>query len=146
MDLGYHTAGTIITLKADTENTFHMTAYGMDEDCLGDLIRRLNTNTLNIEEMDSDTLKGTVTADADGYLVLSIPYDPGFTILVDGVKTEASLFEDMMIAVPMTAGTHSISLEYYPQGMTAGIAVTLCSVVIFTTICILKAKKRIGIF
>ena len=100
MDLGYHTAGTIITLKADTENTFHMTAYGMDEDCLGDLIRRLNTNTLNIEEMDSDTLKGTITADADGYLVLSIPYDPGFTILVDGEKTEASLFEDMMIAIP----------------------------------------------
>lgn len=142
MDLGYHTAGTIITLKADTENTFHMTAYGMDEDCLGDLIRRLNTNTLNIEEMDSDTLKGTITADADGYLVLSIPYDPGFTILVDGVKTEASLFEDMMIAIPLTAGTHSISLVYYPQGMTLGIVVTLSSVAVFVAICILENKKR----
>ena len=142
MDLGYHTAGTIITLKADTENTFHMTAYGMDEDCLGDLIRRLNTNTLNIKEMDSDTLKGTITADADGYLVLSIPYDPGFTILVDGVKTEASLFEDMMIAIPLTAGTHSISLVYYPQGMTLGIVVTLSSVAVFVAICILENKKR----
>ena len=142
MDLGYHTAGTIITLKADTENTFHMTAYGMDEDCLGDLIRRLNTNTLNIEEMDSDTLKGTITADADGYLVLSIPYDPGFTILVDGVKTEASLFEDMMIAIPLTAGTHSISLVYYPKGMTLGIVVTLSSVAVFVAICILENKKR----
>lgn len=142
MDLGYHTAGTIITLKADTENTFHMTAYGMDEDCLGDLIRRLNTNTLNIEEMDSDTLKGTITADADGYLVLSIPYDPGFTILVDGVKTEASLFEDMMIAIPLTAGTHSISLVYYPQGMTLGIVVTLSSVAVFVAICILENKKE----
>lgn len=142
MDLGYHTAGTIITLKADTENTFHMTAYGMDEDCLGDLIRRLNTNTLKIEEMDSDTLKGTITADADDYLVLSIPYDPGFTILVDGVKTEASLFEDMMIAIPLTAGTHSISLEYYPQGMTLGIVVTLSSVAVFVAICILENKKR----
>lgn len=142
MDLGYHTAGTTITLKADTDKTFHMTAYSMDEDCLGDLISRLNANTLNISEMDSDTLTGSVTADSDGYLILSIPYDPGFTITVDGIKTEASLFEDMMIAVPLTAGTHTISLEYYPQGMTAGILITLCSAVIFITICIWERRKN----
>ena len=142
MNLGYHTAGTVITLKAESEKTFHLTAYGMDEDCLGDLIRRLGANTLNIEEMDSDTLQGTVTTDKDGYLVLSIPYDPGFTILVDGIKTEASLFEDMMIAIPLTSGTHSISLEYYPQGMTVGIMITLCSVAIFIAICILERNRN----
>ena len=142
MNLGYHTAGTIITLKSETEKTFYLTAYGMDEDCLGDLVRRLGSNTMDIEKMDSDTLQGTITADTDGYLVFSIPYDPGFTILVDGVKTEASLFEDMMIAIPLTAGTHSISLEYYPQGMTAGIVTTLFSITIFITICIFEQKRR----
>lgn len=143
MDLGYHTAGTIITLKAETENTFHMTAYGMDEDCLSDLIRHLGTNTLTIEKIESDTLQGMVTADADGYLILSTPYDPGFTILVDGVKTEASLFEDMMIAIPLTAGTHTISLGYYPQGMTVGIMVTLLSIAIFVTICIFEKSQPV---
>ncbi len=142
MDLGYHTAGTTITLKSEEEKTFHMTAYGMDEDCLLDLINQLQANTLTIEEMDSDTLKGNVTADNDGYLVLSIPYDPGFTILVDGIQTEASLFEDMMIAIPLTAGTHTISLEYYPQGMTAGIIITLFSLTCFISICVWEKKKK----
>lgn len=158
MDLGYHTAGTTITLKSDTENTFHLSAYGMDEDCLSDLIRRLNTHTMTITEMDSDTLTGTVTVasdtadvdsasdkddilSADNYLILSIPYDPGFRILVDGVPTEARLFEDMMIAIPLTSGTHTISLSYYPQGMTAGILITLFSVAIFIAICIWEKKK-----
>ena len=71
-----------------------------------------------------------------------MPYDPGFTILVDGEKTEASLFEDMMIAIPLTSGTHSISLEYYPQGMTAGIVVTILSVAVFTVICIWERNRN----
>lgn len=140
MDLGYHTAGTIITLNAETENTFHLTAYGMDEDCLLDLIRQLNEDTLQIEDMTSSSIKGNVTASENGYLILSTPYDPGFTIVVDGVKTEAALFEDMMIAIPVTAGEHTISIRYYPQGLTAGILITLCSIGIFVTICILEKK------
>lgn len=147
MDLGYHTAGTIITLNAETENTFHLTAYGMDEDCLLDLTRRLNEHTLQIETMTSSSIKGTVAASQDGYLILSTPYDPGFTITVDGVKTEAGLFEDMMIAIPVTAGEHTISIQYYPQGLTAGILITLCSIGIFVAICILEKnweKKKRG--
>lgn len=147
MDLGYHTAGTIITLNAETENTFHLTAYGMDEDCLLDLTRRLNEHTLQIETMTSSSIKGTVAASQDGYLILSTPYDPGFTITVDGVKTEAGLFEDMMIAIPVTAGEHTISIQYYPQGLTAGIFITLCSIGIFVAICILEKnweKKKRG--
>lgn len=141
LDLGYHTAGTIITLNAETENTFHLTAYGMDEDCLSDLVQRLNTHTLQIASMTSSSIDGTVLSDADGYLILSTPYDPGFTIWVDGVKTDASLFEDMMIAVPLTAGEHSISIQYYPQGLTAGILITICSIGIFVVICILEKRR-----
>lgn len=142
MDLGYHTAGTIITLNAETENTFHLTAYGMDEDCLLDLTRRLNEHTLQIKTMTSSSIKGTVAPSQDGYLILSTPYDPGFTITVDGVKTEAGLFEDMMIAIPVTAGEHTISIQYYPQGLTAGILITLCSIGIFVAICILEKNQE----
>ena len=94
--------------------------------------------------MNSDTLIGEVTAKEDGYMILSIPYDPGFRILVDGRKTEAALFEDMMIAVPLKAGTHSISLRFYPQGMTAGILITLFSILVFATIWILERKQNRG--
>jgi len=60
---------------------------------------------------------------------------------VDGVKTEASLFEDMMIAIPLTAGEHAISLSYYPQGMTAGILITILSIALFSIICYAERKK-----
>ena len=142
MDLGYHTAGTVISLRSETESLFKIKAYSLDEDCLADLVDTLNQNTMHIDEMDSDTLTGTVTADRDGYLVLSIPYDPGFTIKVDGAETEAALFEDMMLAVPVSAGEHTISLEYFPQGMIAGIMITLISIAVFVAICLLEKRKK----
>lgn len=142
LDLGFHPAGTTITLQSEKENTLHMTAYSFDEEYLADLVMELSQNTLQIQEMSSDKLTGSVIADKDGYLILSIPYDPGFTILVDGVETEAALFEDMMTAVPLTAGEHTISLSYYPQGMTAGILITILSIVLFGVICIVERKKE----
>ena len=142
LDLGYHEAGEIITLKSEKEDTFNLRAYSFDEDYLSELLLILSENTLSINEMSSTKLNGTVTADEDGYLILSIPYDPGFTIKVDGVKTEAALFEDMMVAVPLTAGDHDISLSYYPQGMTAGILITALSILLFAIICYAEQKKE----
>ena len=142
LDLGFHEAGTEITLKSEKEEPLHMRAYSFDEEYLAELLGDLSQNTLSIQEMTSAKLNGTVTAEEDGYLILSIPYDPGFTIKVDGVKTEAALFEDMMIAVPLNAGTHAISLSYYPQGMTAGIFITALSIVLFTIICYVERKKE----
>ena len=142
LDLGYHEAGTVIVLKSEKDDTLHLRAYSFDEDYLSDLLLKLSENTLSIKEMSSTKLNGTVTAAEDGYLILSIPYDPGFTIKVDGVKTEAALFEDMMIALPLTAGDHDISLSYYPQGMTAGILITALSILLFAIICYAERKKE----
>jgi len=142
LDLGYHEAGTVITMKSEKEDTLHLRAYSFDEEYLSDLLLKLSQNTLSIEEMTSTKLNGTVTADEDGYLILSIPYDPGFTIKVDGVTTEAALFEDMMVAVPLTAGAHDISLSYYPEGMTAGILITLLSLLLFGIISYVDYKKE----
>lgn len=142
LDLGFHEAGDVITLKSEKDDTLHLRAYSFDEDYLTDLLAELSQNTLSIREMTSTKLKGSVTAAEDGYLILSIPYDPGFTIKVDGVKTEAALFEDMMIAVPLTAGDHDISLSYYPQGMTAGILITVLSVLLFGIICYVERRKE----
>ena len=142
LDLGYHTAGTTITVRSEKSDMLHMTAYSFDEDYLAELLNGLSQNTLVIGEMSEDKLEGTVAAEKDGYLILSIPYDPGFSINVDGVKTEAMLFEDMMIAVPISAGEHTVSLSYYPQGMTAGILITLLSIVLFAGICVIDRKKK----
>ncbi|MFR2341663.1 MAG: YfhO family protein [Ruminococcus sp.] len=39
------------------------------------------------EQVRGDTISGTITTEKDGWFVLSVPYDTGFTVTVDGKKT-----------------------------------------------------------
>jgi uncharacterized membrane protein YfhO len=142
LDLGYHEAGEVLTLQSEKDETLHVRAYSFDEEYLADLLIKLSQNTLSINDMSANKLEGNIAVEEEGYLILSVPYDPGFTIKVDGVKTEAALFEDMMIAVPLSAGEHDIFLSYYPQGMTAGLLITLLSVALFGIIGWVERKKE----
>lgn len=141
LDLGYQEAGTLIELTSDKDCELNASAYILNEMVLDDLVAHLNQDTMQIDVMESDYISGTVTASEDGYLILSMPYDPGFQVLVDGVETEVKLFEEMMLAIPLTAGAHTIEISYYPQGMTAGIIVWILSLVLFAAI-ILYEKYR----
>lgn len=155
LDLGYHPSGTVITLQGtlrSMENMpatgqiaidplLHTQAYRLDTDCLSDVVAKLNTNTLTMESMTSDSFTGTIAVNQDGYLIISVPYDPGFTVMVDGIETAIRLFENMMIAVPLTAGEHTVSLEYYPAGLNTGLLISLISLAAFVIIAVLKKRK-----
>lgn len=134
LDLGYQDAGSSVMLEAKEDYPLNMTAYILHENVLAELISQLNTQTMSIDSLSSSRMTGRVMAQEDGYLILSIPYDPGFTITVDGVKTQASLFEEMMIAIPITQGSHTVTLSYYPEGLNAGIVLSLISLIAFLLI------------
>jgi len=134
LSLGYHKEGTTIYLEGDTDNSLPLYAYSMSEPVLADITGILNTATFTMEDFYSDDFTGSITAPEDGHVIFSIPYDPGFTIWVDGTKTEPKLFEEMMIAVPVSSGEHTIRFSYYPQGLNAGYAVSIISILIFVSI------------
>jgi uncharacterized membrane protein YfhO len=100
---------------------------------------------MTMQEFESDDFTGTISAPEDGYVILSIPYDPGFTIKVDGVETEAELFEEMMLAIPVSAGVHTIEFTYFPDGLALGIIISIISIGIFVGITQFpKLKKKIS--
>ncbi len=131
LDLGWQTAGSVLTLKSDDENPPELDAYALNEESLQTLLSQLNHQTLQIDSYDSTHIKGTVEVEDPGYLVLSVAYEPGWTLLVDGKKSEINLFEDTFISVSLPKGTHSISLSYYPEGLTPGILISICSILLF---------------
>jgi uncharacterized membrane protein YfhO len=65
---------------------------------------------------------------------MSIPYDPSWTLYVDGVKTDYETFEDAFISVYLTEGNHTIELKYFPDGLLIGIIVSILSVFLFILI------------
>ena len=60
-------------------------------------------------------MKGTIDAGEGGTLFLTIPYDEGWTVMVDGKEAITRPVWKAFTGVELTAGTHTVELRYYPQ-------------------------------
>ncbi len=131
LDLGYCDAGTDILLTNGDDQTFRASAYSFDDAAFITLQKQLADEPFVTEKLVSTlgetSLSGTVNAAQDGALFLSVPYDRGWTIKVDGSITEAEKFSDAFILLPLTAGEHTIEMSYSPEGFRTGILLSLCS-------------------
>jgi uncharacterized membrane protein YfhO len=145
LDLGYYTVGDYLSLNSENGETLNLNVYRVNEDALKAFLDKLGANTLTVDSYDETSVKGNIDVNEAGYLVMSIPYDPSWTLYVDGKKTDFEAFEDAFISIYLTPGNHTIELKYYPNGLTAGIIVSILSVFLFILINInitIKGRKN----
>ncbi len=116
--------------------------YYLDEEAFKASIDELKQNPLVLEEFKENHLKGTVTADEDGILFTSISWEPGWTIKVDGEKVEPVELVDALIGIPMTAGEHTVEMTFFPKGMTMGIIISLCGIIVVIIIAVVENRKK----
>ena len=108
----------------------------------GTAIDELKQNPLEIEKFKEHHLKGTITADEDGIMFTSISWEPGWKVYVDGEKVEPVKLVDALIGVPLTAGTHTIEMKFFPAGMKLGIIVSLVGLITVIVIAIYERRNR----
>lgn len=142
LDLGYHEAGDTLSLKSENGESLKLTAYKVNEPALAQFTALLGRETLTVDDYDETSLNGHITVATAGQLVLSVPYDPGWTLYVDGVPADMDLFEDTFIGTYLAAGTHTIALKYFPKGFAAGVVVSLVSVLLFTALCYIGQVRK----
>lgn len=140
MDLGYHHANDVITLETKDDASFYVSAYIMNENALAECISKLSEQSLILDSYDSTHIKGHISINKSGNLVLSIPYEPGWTLKVNGTVTEMNIFEDTFVSIPLTVGEYDIELSYYPAGFNAGIAGSVLSLAAFLVTLYLKSR------
>lgn len=144
MDLGYHQAGETITLDSEDDGNMYVSAYTMNEAVLASCLETLSADSMTLDSYDANHIKGHITVQTTGELVLSVPYEPGWTLKVDGQETEMTVFEDCFISVPLTAGEHTVTLSYYPAGLNAGIVISVLSLATFAATVYLTKRKGFG--
>lgn len=134
MDLGWHDAGEQITLSCDSVQNLTATAFYLNETVLSEALSVIGAQPFTVDSFDSTHVSGSVTVSKAGNLVLPVAYEPGWTLYVDGVKTEVSLFDECMIQVPLSEGAHTIELSFVPAGLLPGAAISLLSLLLFLLI------------
>lgn len=112
----------------------------LNKEVLDQGYERLIDEPMIISKTSDTKIVGTVTAKQDGYLYTSIPYEKGWTLYVDGKKTEIEPFCEAFIGVMLEQGEHEIVLKYMPDGFLLGCLVSGIALLAFAGCCILRKK------
>ena len=117
--------------------------YYLDDSAYESAIYDLKRNELNLDVISSTYLKGDVTAVYDKQVLFtSIPYEEGWSIYVDGKKTDVKKLYDTFIGVELSVGKHTVEFKYKTPGLNIGITISTISFILFI-LYDLKYQKKV---
>ena len=129
--VGNVNAGSTITITAgDGQSISACYAYAFDNAAWETDYKLLNANPYQVSDYSDTKITGTVTANTTGIMYTSIPYDEGWSVYVDGVKTKAvEICDGALTGVLLTSGTHEVTFKYCPKGFVMGISITIVCII-----------------
>ena len=136
--------GQYVTFSATTKDEKDYTGnlYTCSIEDYRQAIAALGKNQLEQLSVSADAVSGTFCADEGGVLLLTIPYDAGWSIELDGNKVNAEMIGGALIGIPVTEGSHSLSMRYVPPGFWVGSGVSLMAVAMWVVLLVLEKKQR----
>ena len=146
VNLGYfENVSGKVHVDIDRTGVYHfdaIRAYVVPVEIYDEAAPELEASSLKTESFDGREVKGTVTADKDSVLYLSVLNQPGWKALVDGAPVR--IIDDVNIAftgVPVSAGTHSIELIYRTPYVIPGLCLTAAGLIAMVILAIVFRKK-----
>ncbi|MCC8043568.1 MAG: YfhO family protein [Oscillospiraceae bacterium] len=134
----------IVTITEDKNEVLYSDKlfYYLDEELFSDAISTLKEHEWDITEFSEDHIKGTITAEEDGIMFTSISWEPGWEITVDGEMVEPVELVDALIGIELTAGEHVVEMNFFPEGMTEGIILSIAGIIVIIIVAISDPQKK----
>lgn len=133
--LGYHKeAQSSVTIKFSGKGSYRfdemkVVCQPMDE--YPKQAAALRECRMENEQIGTNHISGTIDLPKDQVLCLSVPYSRGWRAKVDGKEAALLKANVMYMALPLTAGEHTIELSYRTPGLYAGVGISLAGIVLF---------------
>lgn len=110
--------------------------FGLDTELIGEKIS--SAKTLALCEAKNG-MTGSADLDKQSEVLLAVPYDSGFTLMVNGKKQPLNKALSCFMSFTLPAGHSDISIKFVPKGLKTGLMLTaaggimtlLCAVHIF---------------
>lgn len=85
-------------------------------------------------ETKGDVIVGTIDVKNDGYLNMSIPYDRGYTLYIDGKSRTIENVDENFMGVKIEKGHHDIKIVYEAPLLKVGKIISLFSFIVYINI------------
>lgn len=105
--------------------------YVFNEDNYNKVIQKITQGQLKVTKFNKNKLKGEIYLDEDKILMLSIPYEKGWNIKVNGEKVKYSKAYDTFISLELEEGSNKIEMTFIPPGLKLGIIISFIGVFIY---------------
>ena len=117
--------------------------YALNLDVFKQIINELKTSEFIPTVFEDGRIEGEYTAKDDGNLLLSVPYDEGWNVTVNGTAAELAPAADKGLScLSVQKGTNKIVMSYRTPGAFAGLAVSLATAVALVTAGLFARNKK----
>ena len=148
--LGQFAEGERVSVAVKTEGKWEKVSaeclYEMDMTTYSSVIAGLKERQLENISTSGNKLEGDVTAGEGQILFTTIPFERGFTVKVDGVKSPYGVAMNTFLVIPLEEGRHHIEISYVPwgfyQGIIAAVGALAVALIYFRRDCFKKALKK----
>jgi len=116
--------------------------FYLDETAFSSAISNLKSNQWNITKFSDTNITGEITAKDDEIMFTSISFEPGWNVKIDGKKVEPIKLVGSLIGIEVPAGTHTVSMSFFPKYFLVGILVSIGGVILIVVIWILEKRSK----
>ena len=137
-----------VTYKYDSlsEDASGLNEYlfsALDSRIYEDAIKKIKEKTSYTSLTNNDSiLKAKVKTEED-VLLISIPYDKGLHIEIDGKEVNYFRVLETLVGIDIESGTHVVEITYEPQGLKCGLFLSLISLLVTFLIAYISKRKKI---
>ncbi len=104
-------------------------------------VNALGRDSLVTSQFDDNHISGKVNVSEDKMMYLSIPYDGGWHLKVDGKEREKEILFAGMTGVMLSRGPHTIEMEYSLRYFNSGLLMSMLGILLFGGLWFFTRKK-----
>jgi uncharacterized membrane protein YfhO len=116
--------------------------YALDLDLLEQITETISSREAEACTMENGYVEVQVYAKQGENLYLSVPYNQGWTVTVNGAEVKPDLFGDCFYSIPVQSGENTVELRYTMPYLKLGTVISLLGVVLLLGITAAEHKRN----
>ncbi len=114
--------------------------YAVSQNEFDEQAKALSDNSYHVKVLHDNYVSGTVETKHDGVLYLSVLYNPGWKVYIDGKEQDTYLTNIAFTGVDITAGKHKVELKYRPIMLKESIIISCLGILFLCFVTLIRKQ------
>ena len=119
-----------------------ITAGAFNTDVYRNYVNELSKDTLSLSRFDNKIISGMITVSDNKMMYLSVPYDGGWQLKVDGQPRDKMILDGGMTGIMLTKGPHTIEMAYDLRFFSKGLLLCALGIILYIALWFFTKKKE----